>query len=86
MHLLEASLFDSLIRTNTRTRIIQAKEKEKNTMREKEMKECVCAEPCEGMLEDMPVTYFPTSEKQRLPSRSNNQKEKEKQTKGEKEK
>ena len=25
-------------------------------MREKEMKECVCAEPCEGMLEDMPVT------------------------------
>ena len=50
--------------------MIQTKQKEKNTMREKEMKECVCAEPCEGMLEDMPVTYFPTSKKQRLPSRS----------------
>ena len=36
--------------------MIQTKQKEKNTMREKEMKECVCAEPCEGMLEDMPVT------------------------------
>ena len=55
--MLEVSLFDSLIRTNTRTPMIQTKQKEKNTMREKEMKECVCAEPCEGMLEDMPVTF-----------------------------
>ena len=54
--MLEVSLFDSLIRTNTRTRMIQTKQKEKNTMRERQMKECVCAEPCEGMLEDMPVT------------------------------
>ena len=30
-------------------------------MREKEMKECVCAEPCEGMLEDMPVTSILSS-------------------------
>ena len=53
---LEVSLFDSLIRTNTRTRMIQTK-------KERVMKECVCVEACEGMLEDMPVTYFPTSEK-----------------------
>ena len=48
--MLEVSLFDSLIRTNTRTRMIQTK-------KERVMKECVCVEACEGMLEDMPVTH-----------------------------
>ena len=53
----QRSLYSTLIQTNARTRMIQKKTTTRgNTVREREMKECVYAEACEGMLEDMPVT------------------------------
>ncbi len=57
--MLEIPLFGSLIETNTRTRMNPEKQKrdDKNVYMQK------CVKACEGMSEDMPVTYLPTSEK-----------------------
>ena len=49
-------LFIQLSNTNERSNTNDREDTRENTVREREMKECVYAEACEGMLEDMPVT------------------------------